>query len=153
MFQKLSLHLIRIYQATPAGLRWLYWVLPVVYFIFPMDFLPDRLPILGRLDDILMGIFIIWSLDKAKLFDGFFKEAKQRAEGTETSGEAIPQKPHEILGVQPTASKAEIKKAYRRLMGLYHPDKFSHLGTEFEATARERSQAIIGAYEQLVGKG
>ena len=39
--------------------------------------------------------------------------------------ESNPQSPnlYSLLGIEKTASNAEIKKAYRRLVFMYHPDK------------------------------
>jgi len=55
------------------------------------------------------------------------------------------------LGVEPTASDKEIKKAYRRLMNRYHPDKLSgSQATQEELdTAGMRTKEIRGAYEQI----
>lgn len=50
--------------------------------------------------------------------------------------------PYVTLGVRPNASKEEIKKAYRRLALLYHPDS----GKEGSA---EKFNAIQEAYEAL----
>ena len=47
----------------------------------------------------------------------------------------------------PTASPAEIKKAYRTLAARYHPDK--HRGNELEDLAREKLAEINAAYEVL----
>ena len=48
----------------------------------------------------------------------------------------------EVLGVKPNASKAEVKKAYRRLVGMFHPD------INKSVKAHERVVAINRAYEQ-----
>jgi len=50
---------------------------------------------------------------------------------------------YNILGVSPTASTEEIKKAYRALAMRHHPDRNAHPGAE------SRFNAIKTAYELL----
>jgi len=59
--------------------------------------------------------------------------------------------PYAILGIADTASNADIKKRYRRLMSQYHPDKLvsKNLSEEEMAKATEKTQEIKSAYEQL----
>ena len=149
--------IMRAYLATPLAFRWVYWLLPVVYFIFPFDIVPDLLGGFGRLDDLLLIAFSFWALDRAPRFREFFQEAKQERksqeqEGTRMGGgerEHAVKPPHVVLGISPGADPAEIKKAYRGLLRMYHPDKFAHLGSEFEVTAKRRTQEIVAAYEKL----
>ena len=54
---------------------------------------------------------------------------------------------YQILGIQKTASVKEIKKAYRKLAILHHPDKVVHLGEELQKSAKEKFQKILDAYE------
>ena len=58
---------------------------------------------------------------------------------------------HEILGVAKTASDAEVKKAYRRMMSQHHPDKLIAKGLpeEMIKLATEKTQQIRAAYEQI----
>lgn len=51
--------------------------------------------------------------------------------------------PHQILGVEPDASPADIKRAYRRLAMAWHPDRNDH------PDANERFKAISSAYDTL----
>lgn len=53
------------------------------------------------------------------------------------------------LGVEPKASDAEVKKAYRRLMSQNHPDKLMSRGLPEEALrmASQKTQEIRRAYE------
>ena len=50
---------------------------------------------------------------------------------------------YNILGVSPTASSEDIKKAYRSLAMRHHPDRNAHPGAE------SRFNAIKTAYELL----
>lgn len=56
-----------------------------------------------------------------------------------------------ILGSDKSASDAEIKKAYRRLMSQHHPDKLVSKGLpeEMMRDATEKTQQIKEAYEQI----
>ncbi len=58
--------------------------------------------------------------------------------------------PHEVLGVEPTATEREIREAFHRLAIHYHPDKVHHLGEAFEQVAKEKFQELKDAYEILV---
>ncbi|KAG5980219.1 hypothetical protein E4U55_004265 [Claviceps digitariae] len=51
---------------------------------------------------------------------------------------------YDALGVQPTATELEIKKAYRKMAILHHPDKNPN-----DPTAHEKFQAIGEAYQVL----
>jgi DnaJ like chaperone protein len=56
-----------------------------------------------------------------------------------------------LLGVTQTATNAEIKQAYRRLMNRNHPDKLSGGDADVTAiaAAQRRTQEIRGAYDML----
>ncbi|NOX79973.1 MAG: DnaJ domain-containing protein [Deltaproteobacteria bacterium] len=57
-----------------------------------------------------------------------------------------------VLGLEPGADFAVIKKAYRKLSLQYHPDKVSHLGEEFQRVAEEKMKEINGAYDYFKRK-
>ncbi len=56
-----------------------------------------------------------------------------------------------VLGVASTASVAEIKKAYRRLMNQHHPDKLASRGLPegMIKMAKEKTQQITAAYDLI----
>jgi DnaJ like chaperone protein len=58
---------------------------------------------------------------------------------------------YEILGVKKSASDADVKKAYRRLMNQHHPDKLVSKGLpeEMIKLANEKTQQIKEAYELI----
>ena len=61
------------------------------------------------------------------------------------------QEAYDILGMEKSASDAEIKKAYRRLMSQHHPDKLVAKGLpeEMMKIATEKTQEIKAAYEHV----
>ncbi|HZH87231.1 MAG TPA: DnaJ domain-containing protein [Brumimicrobium sp.] len=54
-----------------------------------------------------------------------------------------------VMGVSKNASMGEIKKAYRRLVKLHHPDVFAAQGAEHQEIAEKRFIEIQKAYEIL----
>lgn len=59
---------------------------------------------------------------------------------------------YKVLGVDPSASEEEIKKAYRRMAIKFHPDKVSQLGEEYQKGAKEKFQEVQSAYENIKKK-
>lgn len=58
---------------------------------------------------------------------------------------------YKVLGVEESASDAELKKAYRRLMSQHHPDKLVAKGLpeEMMRIAKEKTQEIQAAYDLI----
>ncbi|MFN7012980.1 MAG: TerB family tellurite resistance protein, partial [Bacteroidia bacterium] len=56
---------------------------------------------------------------------------------------------YKILEIEPTASDEDVRKAYRRMAMKYHPDKVTHLGEEFQKSAKEKFQKLQEAYENI----
>lgn len=57
--------------------------------------------------------------------------------------------PYTVLGVKPSASVEEIKKAYRQQVSLHHPDRVAYMGTAFVEEAHMKFLEILSAYEEL----
>lgn len=55
--------------------------------------------------------------------------------------------PYKVLGVSPTASDDEIKKAYRELARKYHPDKYRD--SDLADLANEKMKEVNAAYEEI----
>ncbi len=74
------------------------------------------------------------------------------AGGGAAGADATPLEDHyATLGIDPSASDAEVKKAYRRLMSKYHPDKLASSGMpeNMRSVAKERVREIRKAYDQI----
>ena len=57
---------------------------------------------------------------------------------------------YELLSVAPDASPDDIKKAFRREIARYHPDKVQHLGKEFQEMAAGIAADLTEAYRILM---
>ena len=56
--------------------------------------------------------------------------------------------PYQVLGVSPTASDDEVKKAYRQLCKKYHPD--ANVGKPDAAQAEKKFMEVQQAYEEIM---
>jgi hypothetical protein len=131
--------------------RWPTWavVLAVgagvlIYLRSPIDLLPDRMGLIGLLDDVIvLGVALYW--------------LQRRLAATPTAppprdprfAEAIPTDPWELLGIEYGATAEEITRAYRTQLKRYHPDRVAGLGEELQRMAHERTIAIQRAYASL----
>lgn len=59
---------------------------------------------------------------------------------------------YKILDVDLTATETEIKKAYKKLAIIHHPDKVAHLGESMQQAAAEKFKIIVGAYDLICKK-
>ncbi|XOV67617.1 MAG: DnaJ domain-containing protein [Fluviicola sp.] len=89
-----------------------------------------------------------------KDFDSIIAMYTQKQSRKESTLDAMPkltavQLACKILGVSEHASKEEIKKAYRDLVKLHHPDRFATQPEEHQELAEERFIEIQKAYEVL----
>lgn len=57
---------------------------------------------------------------------------------------------YDLLDVAPDAPPDEIKRAFRREIARYHPDKVQHLGQEFQSLAAGRAAELTEAYRILM---
>ena len=56
--------------------------------------------------------------------------------------------PYQVLGVAPSATDDEVKKAYRQLCKKYHPD--ANVGKPDAAQAEKRFMEVQQAYEEIM---
>ncbi len=56
---------------------------------------------------------------------------------------------YKILEINKSVSDAEVKKAYRKMVKKYHPDRLQGLGEEHLKGANEKFQNIQAAYEKI----
>jgi DnaJ like chaperone protein len=144
-------------------MRYLYILLALLYALSPFDLLPDFFAGWGWLDDlVVLGLLVRYLyLQKQKIQAGrqyfqYRQNAGRRQQqkysqnkGSRTDGNTGADDPYAVLGIRRSASQEEIKKAYRKLVLQYHPDKVAHLGDEFKALAEERFNQIQQAYQEI----
>ena len=57
---------------------------------------------------------------------------------------------YQVLRISRQAGATEVKRAYRRQISRYHPDKVHHLGEEFQVLAAEKSAQLTEVYHRLL---
>lgn len=119
-------------------------ILALVYFVFPLDLIPDILGPFGRLDDLVIFGLAVYRV---------LKDRQQRAEEQRAAAREVPSAtscdPYEVFQLKPGASRAEIDARYKELAKDYHPDRVAHLGEDLRKVAHEKMITIQRAYDSL----
>ena len=122
-------------------------ILAVLYVLSPYDILPDMLVGWGWLDDLAILGFL-WRYFYLKKRKKYAYQHQYRKTEYADRGETLKD-PYTILEVDRNATAEEIKKAYRRLVNKYHPDKVVHLGEEFKKLAEKHFKEVQEAYQTI----
>jgi DnaJ like chaperone protein len=138
----------------------------ILYVLSPIDLVPESLvgPI-GWLEDAITVGLLYWYFiyRPAKMRSQFKQTYYGKGEGARGAHQENQQRaqreprfsrrdPYDVLAVPRGASQDEIRRAYRKLVVKYHPDKVDHLGDEFKALAEKKFKQIQEAYQELVRK-
>jgi DnaJ-domain-containing protein 1 len=144
-------------MTDPRNLRKWLIIIAVLYLVFPRDLILDFLGSgLGLIDDLLL-IALLTYFYRSRLRDHDARATREsggqdQRERSSRAHAKAPERssdPHEILGVDSSASVEEIRTAYKARMHEYHPDKVAHLGEELQEVAHRKAVEIQQAYEQL----
>ncbi len=77
--------------STPLGIL----ILGLVYFVWPVDLIPDVFGPVGRIDDVAIGLLVAWRLYVAK------RRSAQMGEAEEAPGTVIPSTSDKREGEEP----------------------------------------------------
>lgn len=108
----------------------------------------------------VIGYILVSAFFQPKKRFGTDQPSKPRRDqhegGPESSGEAKAGDPEDhyrfVIGVPRDAGEDEVRSAYRTQLNRYHPERVTHLGTEFHDLASRRTRELIEAYEFLKKK-
>jgi DnaJ like chaperone protein len=141
--------------------------LALLYILNPFDLLPDMIIGWGWIDDLVILGFLwryVHLLKKRRQFQNYRQgdpnySSEQKHSNTAGHGKdrskpnnqdpSAVRNAYDILEIERGSSQEDIKRAYRRLAGKYHPDKVEHLGDEFKKLAEKRFKEIQQAYQEL----
>ena len=142
---------------NPRNLKKWLIIIAVLYVIFPRDLIPDFLGRgLGLIDDFsLIALLTYFYRNRLRKYtarttqESGARDERERSSHAQAEASESSFDPHQILGIDSSASGEEIQAAYKARMHEYHPDKVAHLGEELQKVAHRKAVEIQQAYEQL----
>jgi DnaJ like chaperone protein len=132
-------------------IKFLLILMAVIYFVSPIDALPDFLGPVGRIDDLIVLGLLIWQSSRQGKPTGTPREQSGNRDDTgRPGGSQHRDTPHEIFGLKTGATRDEIESRFKELIKQYHPDRVAHLGEDLRNLAHEKTIEIQRAYEFLM---
>lgn len=125
---------------TPRGAL----VLALIYFVFPVDLIPDIFGPFGRIDDLAVFGLALW-----RVYSAGKQTATSQTPPSQPASKKGPSDPYELFQIPKTATREQIDARYKELALQYHPDRVAHLGEELRKVAHEKMIAIQAAYDTL----
>ena len=101
--------------------KFLPFIIGFLYVISPIDIIPDFIGGIGWLDDIsVVGLMFLWFLKMFKFSDKPSSYSQTEKKEVKRQKE---EDPYKILGIARGETRDEVKSAYVKFAGQYHPDK------------------------------
>ncbi len=110
---------------------------------------PKKKPGVKREKAVRVGAFKVAAPAKDEREDLLGRETVDTEGGATVSGTTGRRDAFTVLGLEPDATLAEAKAAYKRLIVLYHPDKVAHLAPEFHRLAEQKTRELREAFEAV----
>lgn len=119
------------------------------YLLFRYDLIPDVIRPVGFLDDFAVLFYLlVWRKLRRPARPAPSADSGQTSTQSQSKSSAELD-PWSVLALPPDASLDQVKHRYRELLAKYHPDKVSHLGSEFQEIAHEKVLELQVAYEAI----
>ena len=95
------------------------------------------------------GIVNEIEVNSIKTIAGYLYISQQDFESIKAMFDDSSDSSYRILEIEKTVPNDEVKKAYRKMVKKYHPDKLQHLGEEHVKGAEEKFKQVQKAYEHI----
>ena len=126
--------------------NYIWLILLILYILSPFDAHPHIF------DDIIAAALLFYLLyrnakQKRQRNYAYSDGQSQEDKKNESRRPLNLEEAHKLLGINPTASWEEVKKAYKEKIILSHPDKVNHLSEELQEKAKELTLKLNNALE------
>lgn len=106
-----------------------------------------------RLIDLPERSFVsVLAMFKYERIQSYDQHSRSRSSSTKPKPINALNNAYAILEINATATDEDVKKAYRKLAKIHHPDRVMHLGVEFQKIAKIKFQKIADAYDFIKAK-
>ncbi len=127
----------------------------IIYFLVGITMIDGKISLQDKKFLAIINAQLELNLNDLNRILAMYASYQQQREQNKTFKTTSPNSVNQaaiILGVSLDTTNNDIKKAYRKMVKLHHPDKFQHAGSEQIKIAEEKFIQIQNAYEVLKNK-